>query len=94
MVFSCQRPLTRLDSLDGSLSNNQLCGVNARGRGTYTTVGVIKLCEGIKGSAITSLECATQPLPDYVCFPVSLSLLAVLLAMASDQWAAPRSVLC
>ena len=26
--------------------------------GTYTAEGIIALCEGIKGSAITSLRCA------------------------------------
>ena len=26
-----------------------------------TTVGLTKLCEGLKGSAITSLECAAVP---------------------------------
>jgi len=29
--------------------------------GTYTTEGLTKLCEGLKGSAITSLECAAAP---------------------------------
>ena len=31
------------------------------GDGTYTTVGITKLCEGLKGSAVTSLECAATP---------------------------------
>ena len=34
-----------------------LCGVYL-GRGTYTTEGITKLCEGLKGSAVTSLGCA------------------------------------
>ena len=38
-----------------SLSGNQLCGVNRLGRGTYTAVGITALCEGLKGSAVTSL---------------------------------------
>ena len=42
----------------GSLGGNQLCGVNRRGQGTYTTEGITKLCEGLKGSAVTSLKCA------------------------------------
>ena len=42
----------------GSLGKNQLCGVNIRGEGTYTTEGITKLCEGLKGSAVTSLGCA------------------------------------
>ena len=41
-----------------SLSRNQLCGLDEDGRGTYTAVGINALCEGLKGSAITSLKCA------------------------------------
>ena len=42
----------------GSLANNQLCGLDSWGDGTYTTEGIKRLCEGLKGSAVTSLECA------------------------------------
>jgi hypothetical protein len=42
------------------LANNQLCGVSMFGDGTYTTEGITKLCEGLKGSAVTSLECAAH----------------------------------
>ena len=42
----------------GSLADNQLCGVNHYGVGTYTTEGITKLCEVLKGSAVTSLKCA------------------------------------
>ena len=45
----------------GSLGNNQLCGVNHAGNGTYTTEGITKLCEALKGSAVTKLECAPPP---------------------------------
>ena len=42
-----------------SLAGNRLCGVwyDARGReqGTYTAEGITALCEGLKGSAVTSL---------------------------------------
>ena len=38
-----------------SLSNNQLCGLDSLGRGTYTAKGITALCEGLKGSAVTSL---------------------------------------
>ena len=38
--------------------NNRLCGVNLAGLGTYTVDGITKLCEGLKGSAVTSLKCA------------------------------------
>ena len=45
----------------GSLADNQLCGLDYDGNGTYTTEGIVKLCEGLKGSAVTSLECAAAP---------------------------------
>ena len=40
------------------MANNQLCGLTQWGDGTYTAEGITKLCEGLKGSAVTSLECA------------------------------------
>ena len=45
----------------GSLDDNQLCGLDDEGNGTYTAKGISKLCEGLKGSAVTSLECAAAP---------------------------------
>ena len=45
-------------TLARSLRWNQLCGL---GEGTYTTEGITKLCEGLKGTAVTSLECAAAP---------------------------------
>ena len=48
----------------GSLDGNRLCGVYKEYKGdiqgTYTTLGITKLCEGLKGSAVTSLKCATR----------------------------------
>ncbi len=41
-----------------SLANNRLCGVWYEGfdqKGTYTAEGINALCEGLKGSAVTSL---------------------------------------
>ena len=40
-----------------SLSGNAICGVVDRydSNGTYTTEGITALCEGLKGSAVTSL---------------------------------------
>ena len=38
-----------------SLSGSQLCGLNNLGHGTYTAEGITALCEGLKGSAVTSL---------------------------------------
>ena len=42
----------------GSLARNHLCGLDYEGNGTYTAEGITKLCEGLKGSTVTSLECA------------------------------------
>ena len=44
-----------------SLARNQLCGIDDLGYGTYTVEGINALCEGLKGSAITSLKCARPP---------------------------------
>ena len=42
-----------------SLAGNRLCGVwyddNLRKQGIYTAEGITALCEGLKGSAVTSL---------------------------------------
>ena len=40
---------------------NELCGVDYKGRGTYTAEGITKLCEALKESAVTSLERAAAP---------------------------------
>ena len=40
------------------MGRNELCGVNIFGNGTYTADGITKLCEALKGSAVTSLKCA------------------------------------
>ena len=54
-------------TLARSLRRNQLCGTDDTDdggvgpRGTYTTEGITKLCKGLEGSAITSLECAATP---------------------------------
>ena len=45
----------------GSLDYNQLCGLDDEGNGTYTAEGITKLCEGLRGSTVTSLECAAAP---------------------------------
>ena len=45
----------------GSLAGNQLCGLDEWTRGTYTAEGITKLCEALKGSAVTSLKCAATP---------------------------------
>ena len=49
----------------GSLDGTQLCGLyeddDGDIRGTYTTLGITKLCGALKGSAVTSLRCAGTP---------------------------------
>ena len=55
-----------------SLGGNQLCGLFPYNGivsrmpvcdydGTYTTEGITKLCEGLRGSAVTSIKCAAAP---------------------------------
>ena len=50
------------------MASNQLCGLETDGEGTYTAEGITKLCEALKGSAMTSLKCAA---PSSVRFRVS-----------------------
>ena len=50
-----------------SLADNGLCGVDEEGDGDYTTEGITALCKGIKGSALTSLECAAVPKCSLLC---------------------------
>ena len=38
------------------MSGNQLCGIGMFGGGTYTAEGITKLCEALKGSAVTALK--------------------------------------
>ena len=51
----------------GSLAHNQLCGLNRYGQGTYTADGITKLCDGLKGSAVTSLKCAAPSSGSSLC---------------------------
>ena len=51
----CQPPMNTFLPFARSLSGNQLCGLNDFGFGTYTAEGITALCEGLKGSAVTSL---------------------------------------
>ena len=60
----------------GRLGNNQLCGLNSIGRGIYTAEGITKLCEGLKGSAVTSLRCAAAPKRSPFCQRPLTSLLS------------------
>ena len=53
--------------------NSQLCGICkdecGEIHGTYTAEGVTKLCEWLKGSAVTSLNCAAALRVLYACLP-------------------------
>ena len=57
----CSDPDDTSTSLARSLSNNAICGVYLEYgtygdlKGTYTADGITALCEGLKGSAVTSL---------------------------------------
>ena len=42
------------------MDNNQLCGVNEFGEGTFTTEGITALCDGLKQSKVSSLRCVGQ----------------------------------
>jgi hypothetical protein len=37
-----------------------LCGLDFMGEGTYTSEGITKLCEALKGSAVTSSAVTTH----------------------------------
>ena len=71
VCFCVSTPLTLVSHhpcpTHGSLAGNQLCGLDYRGEGTYTAEGIIKLCEGLKGSSVTSLECAAAPKRSLSC---------------------------
>ena len=43
------------------MAYNQLCDLDEEGNGTYKAEGITKLFEGLKGSAVSSLECAASP---------------------------------
>ena len=52
----------------GSLDSTTLCGIDRRTfQGTYTAEGITKLCEGLKGSCVTSLRCAVAPKRSLLC---------------------------
>ena len=51
----CSAPAEHFLPFVRSLASNQLCGLNQYGEGTYTAEGITALCEGLKGSAVTSL---------------------------------------
>ena len=44
------------------LADNNICGHWDRGKFVVTTEGIIALCEGLKGSSVTSLDLAHSAL--------------------------------
>ena len=63
-----------------------LCGLYSDGSGTYTAEGINALCEGLKGSAITSLRCARPRLnPRKYCMLAPLVTWRVNVAFESDE---------
>jgi hypothetical protein len=68
-----------------SLADNVLCGVNKYGEGTYTTEGITKLCEALKGSAVTSLKCAAARAFAFLSAPVDMPQLPPLLPCSQDR---------
>ena len=54
-AYTRHTPLNTFLPFVRSLGNNALCGINMVGQGTYTAEGITALCEGLKGSAVTSL---------------------------------------
>ena len=66
-----------------SLSGNSIGGYynNDVGEFVATTEGIIALCEGLKGSAVTSLECAAAPMQVFAFLSAPL-----------DTWPSPLTV--
>ena len=56
------------------MDDNQLCGLYKDFyrdiQGTYTTLGISKLCEGLKGSAVTSLRRRHPECSNFVSAPL------------------------
>ena len=77
----------------GSLSFNALCGLDRNGRSTYTAEGITKLCEALRGSAVTSLRCVTaHRVFAFVLTPIDTPLLSsfpLQLARQQALWHGP-----
>ena len=54
------------------MDSNQLCGLDYDGNGEYTTEGITKLCEGLKGSSVTSLRCALGRAFAFLSLPLDM----------------------
>ena len=56
------------------MAGNRLCGLGRFGKGTYIAEGITKLCEALKGSAVTSLKCAAPPVSTFLSTPIDTML--------------------
>ena len=63
------------------MAGNQLCGLDLEGDGTYTAEGITKLCEGLKGSTVTSLKCAAPPPSAFMSAPIDTPTLSPFLTL-------------
>ena len=77
------------------MDGNELCGVwkDVRGdiHGTYTTLGITKLCEGLKGSAVTSLRRAATQVFDFVSAPLDTLQHSPPFPWSQSEWQRIRS---
>ena len=60
-------PIDTIPPSLGSLASNRLCGLDKHGDGIYTAEGITKLCDALKGSAVTSLKCAASLECSHLC---------------------------
>ena len=58
------------------MDGNQLFGLDKGGYGEYTTAGITELCEGLKGSSVTSLRCALGRAFAFLSLPIDTRLLS------------------
>ena len=74
------------------LGSNGIGGHHDDGEFISNTDGVMALCEGLKGSSVTSLECAaaTPKCSPFCQRPLTLRLLSPVLAVCKTTTSAPR----
>ena len=53
------------------MAYNKLCGLDQFNLGILNAEGITKLCEALKGSAVTSLKCALAPVPAFLSTPIN-----------------------
>ena len=60
-VAFLMRHFTNMDILrPHSLSDNQICGVDKFGKGTFTLDAINALCEALNNSNLTSIKCVAK----------------------------------